>query len=146
MTDQHPIMLFDGECAMCNGAVQFVLTHDRNNVLRFASLQSELGQQYLKQLDLPQHDFNSYLVIDEQKAFDKSRAVYKMFFYMGGGWRYLAYLTLLVPRVISDAIYSYGFKNRYKWFGKSTQCRLVSADQQHRFLDINVSSFALKPK
>jgi predicted DCC family thiol-disulfide oxidoreductase YuxK len=35
------VVLFDGVCNLCNGAVQFAIRNDRHNRLLFASLQSE---------------------------------------------------------------------------------------------------------
>ena len=39
-----PVLLFDGVCNLCNDAVIFCLDHDSRAVLRFASLQSKVGQ------------------------------------------------------------------------------------------------------
>ena len=38
-----PVVLFDGTCNLCNGAVQFILDHERGGALRFAALQSGAG-------------------------------------------------------------------------------------------------------
>lgn len=141
MSNEYPIMLFDGECAMCNGAVQFVLDHEREAQFRFAPLQSDIGREYLEQFHLPVDNFDSYVVIDHGVAHVKSRAVVKMGFYMGGPWQALSYLVLCSPKFIADAIYSYGFNNRLKWFGKNTQCRLLPPEQSLRFLELGDSSF-----
>ncbi|NRB38634.1 MAG: DUF393 domain-containing protein [Pseudomonadales bacterium] len=84
--NNKPIMLFDSDCALCNGTVQFVLDYDQAENIQFASLQSPLGQDYLKHFNLPVDDFQSYIVIDEDGAFQKSQAVYKMAYHMGGKW------------------------------------------------------------
>lgn len=134
-------MLFDDECALCNGAVQFVLDHDRLNNIRFASLQSELGQSYLKKHGLPVDDFSSYVMIEGENFTIKSRAARRMAINMGGIWRSLGYIAYLIPPFIGDAFYSLIFNNRYKWFGKNTQCRLLLPEQKHRFLDMGATSF-----
>jgi predicted DCC family thiol-disulfide oxidoreductase YuxK len=41
------IVVFDAQCLLCNGWVQFLLRHDRKGVLRFASIQGAAGQQLL---------------------------------------------------------------------------------------------------
>mmetsp|Transcript_18287 Transcript_18287/g.49942 ORF Transcript_18287/g.49942 Transcript_18287/m.49942 type:complete len:284 (-) Transcript_18287:1514-2365(-) len=45
--NSNPILLFDGVCNLCNDAVNFCLDHDPNANLRFASLQSKVGQALL---------------------------------------------------------------------------------------------------
>jgi ABC-type uncharacterized transport system permease subunit len=42
------IMLFDGVCTLCNGAVQFVIRNDSTNQVKFASLQSESAARLLE--------------------------------------------------------------------------------------------------
>eukprot|EP00546_Thalassionema_frauenfeldii_P003502 CAMPEP_0178930788 /NCGR_PEP_ID=MMETSP0786-20121207/21480_1 /TAXON_ID=186022 /ORGANISM="Thalassionema frauenfeldii, Strain CCMP 1798" /LENGTH=81 /DNA_ID=CAMNT_0020607455 /DNA_START=20 /DNA_END=261 /DNA_ORIENTATION=+ len=42
-TDQRPIILFDGVCNLCNGAVNLALDWDPKGKLRFAALQSQVG-------------------------------------------------------------------------------------------------------
>ena len=37
--EKHPILLFDGVCNLCNGAVQFIIERDEDGFFRFASLQ-----------------------------------------------------------------------------------------------------------
>lgn len=46
--DLRPIILFDGNCNLCNGGVQFVLDFDKEGLFRFASLQSEAGKALLQ--------------------------------------------------------------------------------------------------
>lgn len=41
------IVVFDGQCLLCNGWVQFLLRQDRRGRLRFASIQGEAGGRLL---------------------------------------------------------------------------------------------------
>ena len=41
------IILFDGVCNLCDSSVQFVIKHDKKDIFRFVSLQSELGQKII---------------------------------------------------------------------------------------------------
>ena len=52
------IILFDGVCNLCNGAVQFIIKNDDKGKFKFASLQSDFGQQILSKNNLPTSDFN----------------------------------------------------------------------------------------
>ena len=48
----HPILLFDGVCNLCNGAVRFVIKRDTKGTFMFAPLQSETGQALLERSKL----------------------------------------------------------------------------------------------
>lgn len=129
-----PIMLFDGECVMCNGAVNFVLKHERSPVLKFAPLQSDIGQAYLKKFGLPTREFQSFVIIDGNDFYIKSQAVRQMAKHIGGTWATLGGMTAIIPRKINDAIYDLGFRNRIRMFGRVQQCRIVPPELKPRFL------------
>jgi predicted DCC family thiol-disulfide oxidoreductase YuxK len=48
--EQRPIVLFDGACTLCNNFVQFLLKYDRYGNLRFAALQSKVGELLLRRM------------------------------------------------------------------------------------------------
>ena len=47
MSASNPIVFYDGVCGLCNRLVQFLLKHDREGRLRFASLQSDFAAKVL---------------------------------------------------------------------------------------------------
>jgi predicted DCC family thiol-disulfide oxidoreductase YuxK len=73
-TIEHPIIFFDGICNLCTGVVQFVIRHDPKRKFRFASLQSEIGQQFLQQYNLPTEEFGSFILFEKGKVYTKSTA------------------------------------------------------------------------
>lgn len=99
----------------------------------FASLQSEKGQQLLEQFQLPLNDFNSFILVQDGKAFTKSTGALKVAKELRGGWKYL-YVFIIVPKFIRDGIYNWIAKNRYKWFGVRQQCMIPTPDVKSRFL------------
>ena len=46
------LLLYDGVCALCNGAVQFLMKRDRLDRFRYAPLQSDLGREVLARFDI----------------------------------------------------------------------------------------------
>ena len=138
---EFPLILFDGECALCSGVVQLVLDNDRSGEIRFASLQSPLGKSYLEKFGLPVDDFSSYLVVEGNTYANKYQAVQRMVYHMGGGWRWLSYISHIIPRFLGDIGYTYGFRWRYAMFGHADSCRLLDPEQKHRFLDMQASVF-----
>jgi predicted DCC family thiol-disulfide oxidoreductase YuxK len=129
----NPIVLFDGVCNLCNSSVQFLIKNDKKNILLFASLQSEAGQALLKKFDLPTNVFNSFVLVDGEQIYLRSSAALKVASYLGGFWKVLQVLWI-IPRFVRDGVYNLIAKNRYKWFGKKTECMIPTLELKARFL------------
>ncbi|QJC89895.1 thiol-disulfide oxidoreductase DCC family protein [Bacillus inaquosorum] len=127
------VLLFDGVCNLCNGAVQFIIKRDPDGLISFTSLQSETGQSLLKKSGLPTDQFDSFVFIEDGRVYTKSTAAIKVFRHLRGPWR-LFVLFFAVPKPVRDMIYSFIAKNRYKWFGKKNECMLPSPSIKKRFL------------
>lgn len=133
--ESGPIVLFDGVCNLCNATVRFVLERDRLGSLRFASLQSDVGQRLLEPFDvvLGEGDPGTVYLIEDGRLFDRSTAALRLARHMRGLWP-LASVYLVVPRVLRDAVYDFIAARRYRWFGRSDVCRIPTADEAERFL------------
>lgn len=129
----QPTILFDGVCNFCEGAVNFVIKRDKQSRIKFAPLQSDRGQQLLKQFNLPTHNFNSFLFVKDGKVYTQSTAALKVCKYLSALWP-LLYAFIIVPKFIRDGIYNWIAKNRYKWFGKKDQCMIPTPEIRERFL------------
>ncbi|MCW3092844.1 MAG: yuxK [Ferruginibacter sp.] len=129
----HPIVLFDGICNFCNGAVNFAIRRDKKATIKFAALQSAAGQQLLQQFNLPFTKFNSFVLIEKGRAFTKSTAALKLCKYLTAFWP-LLYGFIIVPAFIRDGVYQFIAKNRYKSFGKLDQCMIPTPQVKERFL------------
>ncbi|MCU0352624.1 MAG: thiol-disulfide oxidoreductase DCC family protein [Cytophagales bacterium] len=128
-----PILLFDGECNLCNGAVQFVLTHEQDNRIRFASLQSATGQQLLERFGLPTRTYESFVLVDGDRYFTESTAALRVTRYLKGGWKWL-HAFIVVPKPVRDWVYRIVARNRYRWFGRQESCWLPTPEFSGRFL------------
>ncbi|MCP9762252.1 thiol-disulfide oxidoreductase DCC family protein [Lacihabitans soyangensis] len=129
---QSPIILFDGVCNLCNGAVQFVLRNDTKNIFKFASLQSKFAQDFLKKHQLPTENFGTLILIENEKIFVKSNAVFKIAKYLTK-YAWLSVFSFL-PIFVTDFFYDIVSKNRLKWFGKRENCWLPTDELKERFL------------
>jgi predicted DCC family thiol-disulfide oxidoreductase YuxK len=127
------VVYFDGVCNLCNGVVNFLIDQDPKKVLRFASLQSPAGQEVLLRFGLSVRDYDSFLLLKEDKLLLKSDAVLEIIRLLGGVWG-LLYAFKVLPRTWRDGLYSLIARNRYRWFGKRTECRLPTPDLKARFL------------
>lgn len=130
---QKPIILFDGLCNLCEGAVQFVLKHDDDKNFLFASLQSETGQQLLKQFNFPLENFNSFVLLQNNNVYLRSTAALLVAKQLSGAIKFI-YLFIIVPAFIRDWVYNWIAKRRYKWFGKKEACIVPTPELKARFL------------
>jgi predicted DCC family thiol-disulfide oxidoreductase YuxK len=83
---QHPIILFDGVCNLCERSVQFVIRYDSKSVFRFAPLQSETAQRLLAEFDYREETLSSVLLIDEGQVSRKSQAALRIARKLDGAW------------------------------------------------------------
>ncbi len=131
----HGIVLFDGVCNLCNASVQFILDRDPRGHFRFASLQSEAGVKALRAHGRAPStgDPDSVVLIEGGRLYDRSDAALRIARRLDGAWPVLAVL-FVVPRFIRDAAYKFIARNRYRWFGRTEECRIPSPALRARFL------------
>ncbi|MBC3538253.1 thiol-disulfide oxidoreductase DCC family protein [Rufibacter sediminis] len=133
MLPTSPTILFDGVCNLCNGFVQFVINNDPESYFRFASLQSEVGQQVLKTHGLPTEQFKSVLLLENGQLYTRSSAALRIVRRLSGGWSWL-YALVIVPKFLRDPLYDWVSRNRYRWFGQQESCMLPTPALRARFL------------
>ncbi len=133
-THRLPLLLYDGVCALCNGAVRFVLRRDRSRAVRFAPLQGDTAAPLLA--ERPElAGIDSIIWIDATgRAFTRSAAMLAIARQMGGGWAVLAALSRIIPAVLRDALYDRVARTRYRVFGRYDACPVPSPEHRSRFL------------
>ena len=131
---EHPVVLFDGVCNLCSGAVQFLLRRDAKAKLRFASLQSDTGKRLQSEHGMDPDSLASLVLVEGDSAWAESTAVLRIVRYLRGAWPLLT-VFLVVPRPLRDLIYRWIARNRYRWFGKKDSCWLPTPDLRARFLE-----------
>lgn len=132
--EREVIVLFDGECLLCNRAVQFILPRDRSGLIRFASLQSAAAMTLLAPHGCSGERMNSLVLLEGGRLYTKSDAVLRIARRLTGGWPLLAVLQL-IPAALRDAVYDWIARNRYRWFGKQERCMFPQPQWENRFLD-----------
>jgi predicted DCC family thiol-disulfide oxidoreductase YuxK len=139
------LVLFDGKCNLCNGAVQFMIDHERAPNLTFAPLQSDLASERLTAAmgekaaralvdgATGNGDPDTIVVIEDGKAYTHSTAALRIASHLKAPWRW-AFVFYVVPRFIRDVVYRWIARNRYRWFGKSESCRVPTPELRARFV------------
>ena len=137
MTDPAgPLLLFDGVCNLCDGAVQFVMRHDRHARFRFAPLQSNAAQPILARAGLDARYLDSLVFVDEAGGVHVgSDAALGVGRRLDAPWNGLAAVGRFVPRRLRDAAYRAVARHRYRVFGQKEACRTPTPEERARFLD-----------
>lgn len=128
------VVLFDGVCNLCNGAVNFIIDRDPSARFRFAALQSDQAAGLLAPLGrVPEAEPSSFVLVEDGRVYERSTAALRVARKLPGAWK-LFYAFIIVPRPLRDAVYRFVARNRYRWFGKAEACRMPTPELRARFL------------
>ena len=134
MEENKKIILFDGVCNLCNGAVQFVIQRDKKDVFRFAALQSEIGQKLIDERGIDTSTVDSIILIDPGVAYyTKSTAALKIAEDLKGIWS-ITSVFIYLPERFRNIVYDFIARNRYKWYGKKDQCMIPTPELKNKFI------------
>ena len=138
LNDDAPVLLYDGTCGFCNASVQFIIARDRRGTMRFAPLQSDVGQQVIGRH--PQLEgVDSVVYVDaigdteRETVAVRSAAALAVCSYLGAPWSWAA-VTRIVPARLRDMAYDFIARHRYRFFGRHDACMLPPRDVRDRFI------------
>ena len=136
-TDSRPVVLFDGHCNFCNGAVRWTATRDPLARLRFAPLRSPAARRAVERAD-PLLDFgalpDSIVLVDRAGVHTASAALLRIARRLRFPYPALSRLAIIIPRPLRDAAYRAFARRRYRWFGRTDECPLPPPEIAVRFL------------
>lgn len=132
--DNHPVILFDGVCNLCNASVQFIIKRDPAEKFRFASLQSSYAKSLLAPLGLdPEKELFSIILVEQGRLYRRSDAALRIARQLTGLWP-IVYALKIIPRFVRDSVYNWIARNRYRFFGKKDECMIPTPSLKMRFL------------
>lgn len=136
----RPVLLYDGECGLCNAIVRFMLKHDRRGALRFAPLQGAAAQAFLRSRGMDTRDFDSIVFIEDigrsdTRHFTRTTGALGAMHEMGGRWTQVAGVLRVVPACVRDVIYKLVARIRYRIFGRYKPTPLPDPRWAERFID-----------
>jgi len=135
------ILLYDGECGLCQRTVRWILRHDPQGRLRFATQQQPLAAEVFARHGLDALQTNSAVLVQHfgeptERVVLRSDAILRCLRELGGVWAWLAAIARLVPRALRDGVYNWLARNRHRLFAMGESCALLTAAERARFLDI----------
>jgi predicted DCC family thiol-disulfide oxidoreductase YuxK len=131
---KRAVLYFDGECNLCNGAVQFFIVRTSGKTLHFASLQGKAGEAMKSRLLPSQQGLDTIVLEINGEFYFKSSAALRACGYLRGFWPMMK-VFLVFPGFIRNAVYDLVARNRIKWFGKADQCLMPKPEWKAQFLD-----------
>src|ERR1700759_2182021 len=132
-TDDRPIIIFDGYCALCSGWAQFVLRHDTHGTYRLLAAQSPLGHALYVHYGLDPQDYETNILVADGVAWFKSEGSIRMAEGLGRPWSLAAAFRIL-PGSVRDRLYEFIARNRLRFFGKRETCYVPERRYEDRFL------------
>ncbi|APQ19091.1 thiol-disulfide oxidoreductase DCC family protein [Maribacter hydrothermalis] len=134
MNSNKKIILFDGVCNLCNRSVQFAIKRDKQDIFRYAALQSETGKKMLLERNIDPMDIDSIILIVPNIAYyTKSTAALEIGKNLKG-MRTISSILLWLPESFRDIVYDFIARNRYKWYGKKESCMVPTTELKGKFL------------
>ncbi|HSD13744.1 MAG TPA: DCC1-like thiol-disulfide oxidoreductase family protein [Flavobacterium sp.] len=129
------LILFDGVCNLCDATVQKVIKHDKKDIFRFVSLQSDLGKEIVRYIGLDTTKTDSIILYEPGKAYHiKSEAAIEIAKTIGGIYSLLGIFAVF-PKWLTDIGYDFVARNRYKWYGKKESCLIPGPEIKNKFLE-----------
>jgi len=126
-------ILFDGVCNLCSGFVVFTIKRDPDAKFKFASLQSNEGENLQKEFGIDPNNIKTMVLVENDNYYIKSDAVLRIFKHLDDMW-FILYYLIYIPRPIRNFVYDLVANNRYRWFGKKDVCMLPTPELKKRFL------------
>ena len=127
------LILFDGVCNFCNGAVNFVIDRDKAGYFKFAPLQSGIGEKVRDEHRIDKPETDSIVLVENGRAFTHSTAALRIARRLDGFWP-VFYGLIIIPKPVRDLGYKLFAKYRYRLFGKLDTCMIPTPDVRARFL------------
>ena len=136
------IIIFDGVCNFCNGAINFIIKYDAEKKFTFTPMQTELAKSLMEKHEITNVGVDTFLLIKNNECYIWTNAAFEISKDLSGYW-HLSNILKIIPRPVRDFFYRMFARNRYKLFGKQNVCMSPTADIEDRFVGLEK---ALPPK
>jgi len=135
------LVVFDGHCGLCNGAVRWLLRRDRGDKLRFVAMESERVAGVLERHSLTGLDsvLGTMLVVRdaggaEESVLARSDGVVALLRELPRPWPWVGAALGKTPRAVRDGGYRVVARWRYRIWRRLESCPVSTAEERGRFL------------
>lgn len=124
------IIFFDGDCMLCNKALEVIVRQEKDHQLYFSALQSNFAKEFLKDYTIP----DTLVYSDGENIYFYSKAVLKISKHLKAPYSWINLLKLL-PYSFLDIGYRFIAKHRRKFFKKRETCLFLDKNMNDRILE-----------
>lgn len=129
----HAVVLFDGTCGFCEGAVRFIARRDREGYFHFAPSQWPQAQRLLSARGLTRESARSLVLIEGDRVYLRSTASLRIAARLAWPWR-AAGVLLWVPEPLRDLGYRLVAAVRHRLAGTADACEVPPREIRDRLL------------
>lgn len=129
----HPIVVYDGQCFLCHRAIQIMFDNDKDDVIRYFQIQDDSAKQLFQKLNYDFEKDETVFLILNGKYFTHSDVTIEISRFLKMPYRWLSIIKI-VPKKLRDIVYRWIANNRYRWFGKSETCILMTEEMQEKLV------------
>lgn len=127
VNNPSPIVVFDGECALCNGFVAWLIRHDSRGHFLIAGSAGDVGAAVVAAAGLDSQITASTLLVWDGTAHVRSGAIVAVARGLQWPWRAVAGVRVF-PRFLRDAVYRYVASRRPRMSTDDPSCGVPPAD------------------
>jgi predicted DCC family thiol-disulfide oxidoreductase YuxK len=127
------LLIFDGECILCNALIVRLLKSDLNKSLVFATFSSNIITENFPDINLAGLQSQSIVFVTKRGVFFNSDAVLEIA-RTTGSYPIFSRFIGIIPVFVRNYIYRIIARYRYRWFGKTDRCFIPSPEDAGRFL------------
>src|SRR5688572_28647870 len=132
-TPAGAVVLFDGTCLFCEGAVKFIAARDPQGYFRFGASQTEKAAALLSSYGVIHQAPRSLILIEGGQIYLRSTASLRIARRLRWPWSLLGGL-LLIPRPIRDLVYDLVAAIRHRLAGRSNACEIPPPEIRARLI------------
>ena len=129
----HAVILFDGTCAFCEGAVKFIARRDPAGYFKYGASQSPTAAALLAPYGIGRETARSIVLIEAGQVYLRSTASLRIARRLPFPWS-LAGALLVVPRPLRDAVYHVVAAVRQRLAGSSNACEVPPPEIRRRLV------------
>tara|TARA_B100001758_G_C18302810_1_gene553391 strand:+ start:610 stop:1038 length:429 start_codon:yes stop_codon:yes gene_type:complete len=119
------IIVFDGECLLCNNYVKFIAKHDSKDYFRFISIQNNnILKQITAKKNITINNKSIFLINNDDSVKTKSAAIIYILSQLRFPYKLLMIINIL-PKGLLDYFYDFIARKRHVIFGKVDYCSAI---------------------
>ena len=129
--DQY-LIIYDGVCNFCNGAVSFIIKRDKSERFIFSPMQSDYAQAIIREKSVETVGVDTFMLVKHGQVYLWSDAALEITRDLTGFWSLFRVFSIL-PSTFRDVFYKLFARNRIRLFGGTTQCQIPDKHLLSRF-------------